>query len=102
MWEPFALAALAALAWWWYDSMRSRERAVATARAACERDHLQFLDDTVECVKTRPARGEEGRLTLRRAYRFEFSDTGNNRRSGTVVVLGATVESLYLEPFLIR
>jgi len=102
MWEAFALAALAALAWWWYDSMRSRERAVATAGAACEREGLQFLDDTVECVKTRPARGEEGRLTVRRTYRFEFSDTGNNRRSGSVVVLGTTVESLYLEPFLIR
>lgn len=102
MWEAFALAALAALAWWWYDSMRSRERAVATAGAACERDGLQFLDDTVECVKTRPARGEEGRFVLRRTYRFEFSDTGNNRRSGSVVVLGATVESLYMEPYIVQ
>ena len=100
MWEWIALAALAVLAWWWYDSMRARERALAAAGAACARDGLQFLDETVECVKTRPARSEDGQFTLRRTYRFEFSDTGDNRRSGSIVILGATVESLYLEPFL--
>jgi hypothetical protein len=101
-WELFALAGIAVLAWWWYDSMRARERALAAAGAACERDRLQFLDDTVECVRTRFVRDEEGRLVLRRSYRFEFSDDGNNRRAGSVVILGRTVESLYLEPFLVQ
>ena len=101
-WEGYALAALALLAWWSYDSMRARERALAVASAACRRDKLQFLDDTVECVKTRTARTEEGSFALRRTYRFEFSDDGNNRRAGSVVMLGATVESLYLEPFLVQ
>jgi len=102
MWEGFALAAIAALGWWWYDSMRARERALAIAGAACARDGLQFLDETVECVATRPARDDDGRLALRRTYRFEFSDDGNNRRAGTVVILGTAVESVHLEPFLIR
>ena len=39
---------------------------------------------------------------LRRTYGFEFSDTGNNRRSGSIVMLGGEVESLYTEPFLIQ
>ena len=102
MWEGFALAAIAALGWWWYDSMRARERALATAGAACARDGLQFLDETVECVATRPARDDDGRLALRRTYRFEFSDDGNNRRAGVVVILGTAVESVHLDPFLIR
>jgi len=102
MWEGFALAAIAALGWWWYDSMRARERALAIAGTACGRDGLQLLDETVECVKTRPARDEEGRLVLRRSYRFEFSDDGNNRRAGVVVILGTAVESVHLDPFLIR
>ena len=102
MWEGYALAAIAALGWWWYDSMRARERALVAAGAACGRDGLQFLDETVECVKTRPARDDEGRLVLRRTYRFEFSDDGNNRRAGSVVILGTTVESLNLEPFLVQ
>jgi len=102
MWEGVALAAIAALAWWWHDSMRAREHALAVAGAACRRDRLQLLDDTVECIKLRPARTEGGRLTLRRTYRFEFSDNGDNRRAGSVVILGTTVESIYLEPFLVQ
>ncbi|MBI4290702.1 MAG: DUF3301 domain-containing protein [Betaproteobacteria bacterium] len=105
MWEPawdlWALLALGAFAWFWYDSLRARERAVALGRTACERDRLQFLDDTVECVRTRPARDDQGRMVLRRIYRFEFSDNGNNRRQGEIVMLGTQVESLTMEPFLL-
>jgi hypothetical protein len=97
----FALA-LALLAWLWYDSMRAREHAVAAGRGACEREHLQLLDDTVECTSVRPSRDEGGRMRLRRVYRFEFSDTGDNRRAGRIVMLGGEVESLSMDPFLLR
>ena len=99
-WELWALAFLGLLAWWWYDSMRAREQALGAAREACRRDGLQLLDETVECVRTRQGRNAEGRFALRRTYRFEFTDTGDNRREGSVVLLGPTVESLTLEPFL--
>jgi hypothetical protein len=101
-WEIAGLIGLMALAWLWFDSMRARESAVAAGQRACEREQLQFLDETVECVSLRPARNEHGRLNLRRVYRFEFSDTGNSRRAGTVVVLGDEVESLTMEPFLLQ
>lgn len=101
-WELAALAATALLAWLWYDSMRARERAVAAGRGACERDGLQLLDDTVECISVRPGRDAEGRACLRRVYRFEFSDTGDNRRAGRIVMLGAEVESLTMDPFIPR
>jgi hypothetical protein len=35
--------------------------------------------------------GADGRLTLRRIYAFDYSDTGDNRRSGTVTVVGNEV-----------
>lgn len=98
--ELVAALAIAALGWLWYDSMRARERAVDAGRRACERDDLQFLDETVQIVGLRPARNGDGRLVLRRTYRFEFSDDGVRRRGGTVVMLGAEIESLHLEPFL--
>lgn len=101
-WELLALAALAALAWLWYDSMRARERAVAAGQTACAREQLQFLDETVECTSVRPARSEAGHLVLRRVYRFEFSDDGSRRRSGQIVMLAGEVESLTMEPFLLR
>jgi uncharacterized protein DUF3301 len=101
-WELASLAALALLAWLWYDSMRAREGAVSAGRDACGRERLQLLDDTVECVSVRPGRDERGRVHLRRVYRFEFSDTGDNRRAGRVVMLGGEVESLTMDPFLLR
>jgi len=102
MWEAWALAAFAVLAWLWFDSMRAREHAVAAGLRACEHDRLQFLDQTVECVSLRPARDENGRFVLRRVYRFEFSDNGDNRRGGSIVMLGGEVESLTMEPFLLQ
>ncbi|MCC6211877.1 MAG: DUF3301 domain-containing protein, partial [Burkholderiales bacterium] len=40
----------------------------------------------------------EGRLRLKRSYTFEFSDTGDNRRRGAIVMLGAELEDMQLEP----
>ena len=100
--ESITLLLLAAFIWLWFDSMRARERALALGKRACERDGLMFLDETVECVALGFARNADGHLTLRRTYGFEFSDTGNNRRSGSIVMLGGEVESLYTEPFLIQ
>jgi hypothetical protein len=100
--EALLAAGTAGAGWFWYDSMRSRERAVALGRRACEREGLQFLDETVLCTRTRPARDVDGRARLRRVYRFEFSDDGTNRRAGHLVLLGTRLESLELEPFLAR
>ena len=102
MLELSTLLVLAALVWLWFDSMRARERALALGKRACERDGLMFLDETVECVALGFARSADGRMALRRTYGFEFSDTGNNRRSGSIVMLGGEVESLYTEPYLIQ
>jgi hypothetical protein len=102
MWEAWALAALLVLAWLWFDSMRARERALKAGSRACERDRLQFLDETVECVSLKSARDADGRVALRRIYRFEFSDNGDNRRAGSIVMLGGEVESLTMEPFLLQ
>jgi len=100
--EITLLLLLPLVAWYWYDSMRAREHALHVGRTACARDGLQLLDDTVQCIKLRLARNDEGRVQLVRTYRFEFSDTGVNRRDGSMVLRGARVESLYMEPFLVQ
>lgn len=83
----------------WADSLRARERAVRAGRSACERYGLQFLDDTVSFTRLRLARDEGGQLKLARTYTFEFSDTGNNRRHGAIVMLGGEVADLHMEPY---
>lgn len=50
-----------------------------------------LLDDTVSISGLKPARNEDGHIRLQRSYEFEFSDTGNNRRKGSVVLLGQRV-----------
>jgi hypothetical protein len=79
---------LAGLAWLWLDSLKVREAAVRAAKEICAAEGLLFLDDTVAIAGIRLARGEDGRVRLQRAYDFEFSDTGNNRLKGSVVMLG--------------
>ncbi len=99
MWELAAIALLALGTLFWVDSLRARERAVEAGRSACRRYGVQFLDETVAFAKLRLARDDAGQLKLRRTYTFEFSDTGNNRRHGAVVLLGAAVQDLQLEPY---
>ena len=94
MLELLGLIALRLLGWLWYDSLEAREAAVRAARAACEAEGLLFLDDTVGIASLKPARDSEGRLKLQRAYDFEYSDTGNNRVHGSVVMLGKRVTLL--------
>jgi hypothetical protein len=98
MTEIFFLILFAALGWLWWDSMQAREAAVAAARAACDAEGLLFLDDTVGIAAIKPARNADGRLRLQRAYDFEFSDTGDNRIKGSVVMLGRRVLLLNLLP----
>lgn len=98
MTEIFFLILFFALGWLWWDSMRAREAAVSAAKAACEAEGLLFLDDTVGIASIKPARDASGRLQLQRAYDFEFSDTGDNRVKGGVVMLGRRVMLLNLLP----
>ena len=99
MWEGVALALIIAGFALWADSLRARERAVRAGRSACERYRLQFLDDTVSFTRIRLARDEDGQVKIKRTYTFEFSDTGNNRRHGAIVMLGGDVSDMHLEPY---
>ena len=102
MWEGLAILVIVAGMLFWMDSLRARERAVAAGRSACERYSLQFLDDTVAFTRLRLARDEEGQVKIKRTYTFEFSDTGNNRRHGAIVMLGAQLFDLHMEPYPVQ
>ena len=99
MWESAAILLIIAGGWLWIDSLRARERALAAGRGACARYGVQLLDETVQFAKLRLARDGEGRLCLRRTYSFEFSDTGDNRRHGAIVMLGGELQDMQLEPY---
>ena len=92
--EFLSVLLLAALGWFLWDSLKAREAANAAIRPACQAEQLLFLDDTVALESVWPMRDSEGRMRLRRIYRFEFSDTGDNRRKGSITLLGSAVHAI--------
>lgn len=102
MWEVAAILLIVAGLAFWIDSLRARERALAAGRNACARYGVQLLDETVQFAQLRLARDDAGQLCLRRTYTFEFSDTGDNRRHGAIVMLGGELQDLQLEPYKLQ
>jgi len=100
LYELIALMLMAGGVWLWLDTLKAREVGVRAAQVACAEEGLQFLDETVVGRSFRLARDDEGQLRLRRVYAFEYSDTGDNRCSGSVTLLGGTVEFLHIRPQL--
>lgn len=95
------LFVLGVLGWYWFNSLRALELARRYGRRACDELGLQFLDDTVASAKLRLGRDHTGRRVFCRTYRFEFSETGNSRREGHLVMLGGKLESITMEPYQI-
>jgi len=93
------LLLLAALGWFWFDSLRALEVARKSGKRACDEAHVQFLDDTVAGTSFALVRNKSGRRVLRRTYRFEFSETGNTRLEGQLILLGDRIESVTMEPY---
>jgi uncharacterized protein DUF3301 len=83
--------------WLVWDTLRAREYANTAMRNACERRGYLFLDDTVSLHGIRPVRDADGRVRLRRDYRFQYSDTGHNRRDGSITLVGEAVSALELD-----
>lgn len=95
------LLAVAALGWFWFNSLSALEIARAKGKKVCSDANVQFLDDTVARISLELVRDGSGRRVFRRTYRFEFSETGNSRLEGQVIVLGNKVESVTMEPYQI-
>ena len=88
------LLLVAGAGWFVWDSLKVREAANAAMRAACESRGMYFLDDTVALQSLKPVRNDEGRVVLRRVYGFEYSDTGHNRRRGSITLVADAVVAL--------
>ena len=95
--DILGLAAIATVLWFWFDSLKARERAIEEARTACIAESLQLLDETVGIHRLALRRDDNGRLGLTRTYHFEFSTTGNDRASGAIVMRGDQVLLTHLD-----
>ena len=94
--EILALGLLGFIAWFWFDSLRARERATVTGRKLCERERVQLLDETVALGKLWLGRDQSGRLQICRIYLFDYVGEDEERRQGLVVTIGASVRNAQL------
>ncbi len=81
--------------WFWLDSARAREFAVAICSKACEQREVQFLDQTVALRRLGISWTVNG-IRLRRTYRFDFSEEGLARHSGHIVMVGTQLQEFSL------
>jgi Protein of unknown function (DUF3301) len=85
--------------WFWMESLRVRELAIAAGRQAAEQYGLQFLDETVAFSRLWLARNSSGRMRFQRSYTFEVSDTGSDRLQCSLTMLGQHVARLEMPPY---
>jgi len=91
------LALLFAGGWFWSDSLRARERMLATCARLCRESGLQFLDETVTLAGLSLGRSPKGWPEFTRRYVFEFSGTGQDRWQGRATLAGQRVISLQFD-----
>ena len=87
---------IAAGVWLWRESLRAREAATRAGRSICRANDVQLLDETVALAGMNL--GWQGRPTLVRSYRFDYSVHGADRATGLVLVERGHVVHVQLAP----
>ena len=83
------LLIVVSLGWaFWSAARAAAERAEEVGRNACNAASVQWLDQTVHASGIRLRRGSDGRLGFERTFRFEYSEDGQDRHVGRLVLRG--------------
>lgn len=86
---PLILLILFTLGFFYWSAARAAaERAERIGRNACQAAGVQWLDQTVHAEGMRLRRGSDGRLGFERTFRFEYSESGEDRLIGRMVLRG--------------
>ena len=95
---PWLILAALVLLYWWHSGTY-KGRALRLAESYCRQHELQLLDQSMVIRGLWPMRRDDGRLTLRRTYQFEFTSTGDQRYRGILVLVGLQLQSIELETY---
>jgi len=85
--------------WYLWSAIRAKEIAVRAGAHACEKNNVQFLDQTVERRILKFRRDSRGNPGWYRSYHFEFATDGEFRYQGEVTMYGHRVHSIEMDPF---
>ncbi|MFT3898190.1 MAG: DUF3301 domain-containing protein [Thermomonas sp.] len=87
--DPILLLVAIALGYgWWSSARKAAERAEEVGRNACHAAGVQWLDQTVHADGLRLRRRADGWPGFERSFRFEYSEDGEQRHVGRLVLFG--------------
>lgn len=89
---------LAAVGAWLWHAYGIRERALAAVRRHCEKEAVELLDGNVAFRRLGLMADARGQRRLARIYGFEFTVTGEQRHTGSIVMFGPRVGRIELAP----
>jgi hypothetical protein len=84
--------------YYWHGALKVKERAFAAAQQHCTEMDVQLLDESVYLRRLWFKRNSLGQLSLWRAFYFECTVTGADRYFGRVIMLGAKITEVQLDP----
>ena len=93
----FIILFLALLAWYWLNSIRAKEIAMAASAEACQQIQAQFLDQTASLKNIKIRRNKNGRMIFERTYSFDFSRDRETRIQGLVTIVEYKVTQVLLD-----
>lgn len=99
--EVLYIFILAAVIWYWLETMKIKEAAYQAARNACVNANVTFLDDSVAIHKFRIFRDTNGNFKARRIYHFEFTSDGSQRYHGEIHLVGKRIDHVELDAYRI-
>jgi Protein of unknown function (DUF3301) len=87
---------------YWTTAQKVKEIALRATEDYCFAMEVQMLDAYIALNKLGFERDNLGKMQIRRLFTFEFSSTGYERYSGTIIMLGNKVKSIVMEPYRLR
>ncbi|TBU73057.1 DUF3301 domain-containing protein [Pseudomonas daroniae] len=98
----FVLMLLAAAAAWLWHGHGIRERALTLIKQHCSKLDIELLDGNVAFQRFGIVRDGRGNRRFARVYGFEFTVTGEQRHGGRIVMFGAHLGNIELDPYPFR
>lgn len=90
------LLPLLLLMMYWWRSSGQKSVAVAGARSYCRERNLQMLDETLVFRHFRWERDAMGKRRLCRIYEFDYSQAGEDRHTGEIMLSAYTILRIIL------
>ena len=97
--EWFLFITIIFLAWFWWDSLGSRQIAVNEAARLCQQANVSFLDDSVALARLRLCRSQSGSMSFKRRFMFEFCTDGRQRYGGYVDMQGKVIQQTHMDAY---